>query len=99
MPETASCDKESFDKFLSAHVSLTIDDGLKDWSVIGRNHDQDGNPVSCGSANPLLNTITYGVEFQDRCIQEYLVNKIAEKMCAQVDTEGNQIFNSGDLQP
>ena len=40
--------------------------------------------------NPILDTMTYAVEFPDGQTTEYFANIIAENMYAQCDTEGNQ---------
>jgi hypothetical protein len=41
------------------------------------------------SANPILYTRTYNVEFADGRSEEYAANVIAENMYAQCDEEGN----------
>ena len=38
--------------------------------------------------NPLLNSMSYDVEFPDGAIKEYSANVIAESMISQVDSDG-----------
>jgi hypothetical protein len=49
------------------------------------------------SANPILDTITYNVEFLDGRSEEYTVNVIAENVYAQRDEEGNQFLVLQDI--
>ena len=85
-------DKESFDKPLLAHALLPRGEEFEYGTDIGRYHDQDGTPACHRSANPLLNTKTDKIEFQDGFIQEYLANTIAENMYSQIETEGNDFI-------
>jgi hypothetical protein len=49
------------------------------------------------SANPILDTRTYNVEFLDGHSEEYTANVIAENMYAQCDEEGNQFLMLQDI--
>jgi hypothetical protein len=49
------------------------------------------------SANPILDTRTYNVEFPDGRSEEYTANVIAENMYAQCDEEGNQFIMLQDI--
>jgi hypothetical protein len=49
------------------------------------------------SANPILNTRTYNVEFPDGCSEEYTANGIAKNMHAQCDEEGDQFLVLHDI--
>ena len=80
MPEAERYEKESFDKLLSAHMLLPRGEGVEHGKVIGRKRDQDGCPVGHSNANLLLNMRVFKVEFQDKYIQEYLANTIAENI-------------------
>ena len=42
------------------------------------------------NSNPILDTRTYDVEFEDGDVTEFTANIIAENMYAQCDAEGNQ---------
>ena len=47
--------------------------------------------------NPILDMRIYEVEFPDGQTTEYSANIIAENMCAQCDTEGNQYLLLKDI--
>jgi hypothetical protein len=49
------------------------------------------------SANPILYTRTYNVEFPDGRSEEGTANVIAENMYAQCDEEGNQFIMLQDI--
>jgi hypothetical protein len=49
------------------------------------------------SANYIMDTRTYNVEFPDGCSEEYMSNVIAEKVYAQCDEEGNQFIMLQDI--
>jgi hypothetical protein len=49
------------------------------------------------SANPILDTRTYNVEFPDGRSEEYMANVIADNMYAQCDEEGNQFIMLQDI--
>jgi hypothetical protein len=49
------------------------------------------------SANPILDTRTYNVEFPDGRREEYMANVIAKFMYAQGDEEGNQFLMLQDI--
>jgi hypothetical protein len=44
------------------------------------------------SANPILDTRTYNIEFPDGRSEEYTASVIAENMYAQYDEEGNHFL-------
>jgi hypothetical protein len=58
--------------------------------VISRKCDADGNTVGRAHEQPILDTRTYDVEFNDGTITEGMANKIAECMFAQCNLGGNQ---------
>jgi hypothetical protein len=60
--------------------------------VTGRKRGLDGSERGKASANPILDTITYNVEFTDGRSEVYMSNIIAGNMYAQCDEEGNQIL-------
>jgi hypothetical protein len=49
------------------------------------------------NTNPILDTITYNVEFPDGRSEEYTMNVIAENMYAQCDEKGNQFLMLQDI--
>ena len=56
--------------------------------VTARKHDRDGNPVGRANDNPILDTRSYIVDFDDGD-QTELTNKIAESLYSQCDPDGN----------
>ncbi len=58
--------------------------------VRGRKRENDGSLRGTGNNNPILDTRSYMVSFEDGSEAEYSANVLAENMYAQCDTEGNQ---------
>jgi hypothetical protein len=58
--------------------------------VVGRTHEVDGYVYGKASANPLLDYMTYDIEFQDGCHEKYMANVIVENMYMQCDNDVNQ---------
>ncbi len=53
-------------------------------------HDRDGNPVERANDNPILNTRSYIVKFDDGDQTELTANMIAESLYLQCNPDGNQ---------
>jgi hypothetical protein len=77
---------------MGASVQLSIGDKVQTGNVTGRKRAFDGVARGMASANPILDTRTYNVEFPDGRSEEYTANIIAENMYAQCDEEGNQFL-------
>jgi hypothetical protein len=88
-PKIDDYDEETYDKLLSAEVSLPRGDFQFIRRVIGRKRDAEGRPVGRSNTNPILDTRVYEVEFPDGTINEYAANILAEALYAQVDVDGN----------
>ena len=82
-------EKPLTDHWINAELNLPQGEHMKRAKVIGRSTDADGNVIGQYDQNPVLNSMTYDVEFSDGAIREYAANVIAENMFAQVDTEGH----------
>ena len=67
---------------------LQLEDDLQVGKVAQRSLDPNGNTFGTFSDNPLLNTITYDIEFLDGQVKEYSVSIIPENMLKQVDSNG-----------
>ena len=52
-------------------------DGLEHESVTARKYGKDGKTVKYRSLNPLMNAKANRAEFQDKLIQEDLINAVA----------------------
>ncbi len=83
MPETG-------DNYLSAELMLPKGGVLVKGHVTERKRDQDGNPVGHANNNPILDTRSYIVEFDDCDQAELTANMIAESLYLQCDPDGNQ---------
>ena len=77
----------AFDKIINAEVMIQNGDERVIGKVARRSLDADGRTAGTYHDNPLLNTITYDVEFPDSQVKEYGANIIAENMVTQVDSD------------
>jgi hypothetical protein len=77
---------------VGASVQLSIGDKVQTGKVTGQKRGLDGVARWKASANPILDTRTYNVEFPDGRSEEYTANFIANNMYAQCDEEGNQFL-------
>ena len=57
---------------------------------MSRKQDTDGNVVIRANSNPILDTCTYNVEFEDGDVTKFTANVMTENMYSQCDAEGNQ---------
>ena len=64
---------------------------MKKAKVRGRTTDVDGEVKGSYNENPLLNTLSYDVVFDDGEVKEYSANVIAENMFSQVDQDGYHV--------
>ncbi len=55
-----------------------------------RKCDQDGNPIGLANSNPILDTRTYIIDFDDGDQTELTANLIAESLFSQCNPGGNQ---------
>ena len=53
-----------------------------------RKQDTDRNVAGKANSDPILDTCTYNVEFEDGDVTEFTANVIAENMYSQCDAEG-----------
>jgi hypothetical protein len=90
-------DVDTYEQYVGASVQLSIGDKVHTGKVTGRKRGLDGMERGKASANPILDTRTYNVEFSDGCSEEYTANVIAENMYAQCDEEGNQFIVLQDI--
>jgi hypothetical protein len=82
---------------VGAIVQLSIGDKVQTGKVTGRKRGLDGMARGKESANPILDTRNYNVEFPDGRSEEYTANVIAENMYAQCDEERNQFLMLQDI--
>ena len=83
-------DADTCDQYVGAQVELPNGDKMHTGKVVGCKRGPDGEVKGVANTNPILDTMTYDVEFPNGEITEYSANVIAEKMFAQCDIERNQ---------
>ena len=81
---------EAGDNYLTARVMIPRGSSLARESVIGRKRDANDNLVGHANANPILDTRTYLVRFDDGEVTELTANTIAQCIYAQCDLDGNE---------
>ena len=77
-----------YDTLIKAELMLPHDGLQRPARVRGRSTNSDGSLTGTYNDNPLMNTMTYEVEFDDGAVKEYAANVIAENILMQVDEEG-----------
>lgn len=77
-----------YDQLINAELLLPHEGEFKPARVMGRTTDQNGAAHGTYNSNPILNTMTYDVSFDDGNVKEYAANIIAENLLNQVDDEG-----------
>ncbi len=78
------------DNYLSAELMLPRGGVLVKGRVTACKRDWDGNPIGHANDNPILDTTSYIVDFDDGDQTELTANKIAESLYLQCDPDGNQ---------
>ena len=78
------------DNLLNAEVMLPRAGVMKKGRVAARKRDYAGNPVGLANPNPILDTRSYIVDFDDGDQAELTANLIAESIYSQCDPDGNQ---------
>ncbi len=81
---------EPGDNYISAEVLLSLGGVLQWRKVTSCKRNTDGNTVGRAHDRPILDTRTYGIEFNDGTLTELMAYIIAKCMHAQCDPEGNQ---------
>jgi hypothetical protein len=76
--------------YLSAELMLPKGGVLVKGHVTVCKGDQDGNPIGCANDNPILDTRSYIVDFNDGDQTELTANMIAESLYLQCDPNGNR---------
>jgi hypothetical protein len=78
------------DNYLSAELMLPKGGLMVKGRVTAHKRDRDGNPVGRANDNPILDTDSYIVDFDDGDQTELTANMIAESLYLQCDPDGNQ---------
>ena len=83
---------EMGDNYLSAEIMLPRGGTMVKGHVAVRKRDRDGNPIGLANSNPILDTRSYVVHFNDGDETELTANMIAESLYSQCDPDGNEII-------
>jgi hypothetical protein len=100
MPDIDDLDEhdiDTYDQYVGESVQLSIGDKVQTGKVTGQKRGLYGVARGKESANPILDTRTYNVEFTDDRSEEYTARVIAENMYAQCDEERNQFLVLQDI--
>ena len=89
-PEVEDYQLDSFDKLISARVSLPVAGTQQQGKVLRRKQDHDGKLIGMHSSNPYLDTSLYEIKFDDGHVESYAANLIAENIYKQLDNAGNK---------
>jgi hypothetical protein len=100
MPDTDDLDEHdvgTYDHYVGANVQLSIVDKVQIVKVTGRKRGLEVVARMKASANPILDTRTYNIEFPDGRSEEYTANVIANNMYTQYDEDNNQFLMMQDI--
>ncbi len=78
------------DNYLTAELMLPRGDIMVKDRMSARKRDRDGNPVGLANSNPILDTRSYIIDFDDGDHTELTANLISESLFSQCDPDGNQ---------
>jgi hypothetical protein len=81
---------EMGDNYLSAEIMLPRGGTMVRGRVAARKRDRDGNPIGLANSNPILDTRSYVVHFDDGDQTELTTNMITESLYSQCDPDGHE---------
>ena len=81
---------EMGDNYLSAEIMLPRGGTMAKRRIAVCKRDSDGNPIGLANANPILDTRSYVVHFDDGDQTELTANMIAESLYSQCDPDGQE---------
>ena len=76
--------------YLTVEIMLPRGGTMVKERVSARERDRDGNPVGLANSNPLLDTRSYNVDFNNDDKTKLTANLIAESLFSLCDPAGNQ---------
>jgi hypothetical protein len=80
---------EMGDNYLTAELMLPRDGTMVQSHMSARKRDRDGNPDGLADSNPILDTRSYIIDFDDGDQTELTANLIAESLFSQCDPDRN----------
>jgi hypothetical protein len=81
---------EMGDNYLSAEIMLPRGGTMVKGRVAARKRDRDDNPIGLVNSNPILDTRSYVVHFNDGDQTELTANMIVESLYSQCDPNGHE---------
>jgi hypothetical protein len=81
---------EMGDNYLSDEIMLPRGGTMVKGRAAARKRDRNGNPIGLANSNPILDTRSYVVHFDDGDQTELTANMIAESLYFQCDPDGHE---------
>ena len=92
MLEVDDYDADTTDTYLNADVVMPRGGDFERGKVIRRSKGPDMNPIGKANRNPILDTRSYEIQFEDGEVSTYQANMIAEHMSSRCDDEGHELM-------
>jgi hypothetical protein len=93
--DDAEITPEMGDNYLTAELMLPRGGTMVKGRVSAQKHDWDGNPVGLANANPILDTCSYIIDFDDGDQTELTANLIAESLFSQCGPRWEPVCPTG----
>ena len=90
MPEVDAITPEAMENYIGVKIMIYHGDTVAPGSVRLRKRNVQGNTIGIDIGNPVPDTKTYEVEFEDGSMRTYSINLIEESLYAQCDEEGHK---------
>ena len=81
---------EMGDNYLSAEIMLPRGGTMVNGGVTALKRDRDGNLIGLANSNPILDTRSYIVHFNDGDKTQLTANMMAESLYSQCDPDGHE---------
>ena len=81
---------EMSDNYLTAEIMLPRGGTMAKGRVSARKGDRDGNPAGLANSNPIFDTHSYIIDFDNGDQTKLTANLIKESLFSQCDPDGNQ---------
>ena len=90
IPEVDEITPEVMENYIGVEIIISHGDTVAQGSVRRRKRDMEGNTIGRANSNPILDTRTYEVEFEDGSMITYSAKVIAENIYSKCDEEGQK---------
>ena len=89
MPEVDDIKPDSMENYVGVEIMISHGDTVAQGSAGSRKRDVEVNTIVRANSNPIFDTQTYEVEFEDGIMSNYSEIFIAEIMYSRYDEEGH----------